>query len=231
MICPGGALVGMVTGTKIALMVEPATPPFSQRPAPASKKVEPGIASPATANVVSGATSKLLDACGIATESGLATKPPEKPQYPASSTTTRTAPSDGVSRARGESSDTPNYTRRMPADLATAKLAASGTPLDATAQVLVVDDEPNVRDVVTKTLENLGCRVIAADSGAAALELAATRAFDVVLTDIIMPGMSGIELVETLRRDGFSTGSVSPLAGQCQAPSMKHPARPSVGRV
>ncbi|MEO0345805.1 MAG: ATP-binding protein [Pseudomonadota bacterium] len=75
--------------------------------------------------------------------------------------------------------------------------------LTLTGTVLVVDDEPNVRDVVTKTLENLGCRVIAADSGAAALELAATRAFDVVLTDIIMPGMSGIELVETLRRDGF----------------------------
>ncbi|MEO0615752.1 MAG: ATP-binding protein [Pseudomonadota bacterium] len=75
--------------------------------------------------------------------------------------------------------------------------------LTLTGTVLVVDDEPKVRDVVTKTLEHVGCRVIAADSGAAALELAATHAFDVILTDIMMPGMSGIELVEALRREGF----------------------------
>ncbi|MEM7450143.1 MAG: ATP-binding protein [Pseudomonadota bacterium] len=84
-----------------------------------------------------------------------------------------------------------------------AEASGERASLTLTGTVLVVDDEPNVRDVVTKTLENLGCRVIAADSGAAALELAATRAFDVILTDIIMPGMSGIELVESLRRDGF----------------------------
>ncbi|MEL6447096.1 MAG: ATP-binding protein [Pseudomonadota bacterium] len=86
---------------------------------------------------------------------------------------------------------------------ADAETRGERATLTLTGTVLVVDDEPNVRDVVTKTLENLGCRVIDADSGAAALELAATRAFDVLLTDIIMPGMSGIELVEALRRDGF----------------------------
>ncbi|MEM1437716.1 MAG: ATP-binding protein [Pseudomonadota bacterium] len=86
---------------------------------------------------------------------------------------------------------------------ADAETSGERVTLTLTGTVLVVDDEPNVRDVVTKTLENLGCRVIAADSGAAALELAATRAFDVLLTDIIMPGMSGIDLVEALRRDGF----------------------------
>lgn len=84
-----------------------------------------------------------------------------------------------------------------------AEASGARAALTLTGTVLVVDDEPSVRDVVTKTLEHVGCRVIAAESGAAALELAATRAFDVIVTDIIMPGMSGIELVEALRRDGF----------------------------
>ena len=73
--------------------------------------------------------------------------------------------------------------------------------LDGT--VLVVDDERGVRDVVSVTLERSGCRVLRADGAPQALDLATRERFDVIVTDIVMPGMSGIELVRALRRQGY----------------------------
>lgn len=65
--------------------------------------------------------------------------------------------------------------------------------------VLVVDDKEMMRDSVAGTLERAGFEVIAAPDGAVALELIAKRRPDAVVTDLRMPGLSGLELIEKVR--------------------------------
>jgi sigma-B regulation protein RsbQ len=65
--------------------------------------------------------------------------------------------------------------------------------------VLLVDDEPTVLDVTAQLLARSGFAVEAARSGPLALERNAARPADVVLTDAVMPGMSGVELIDRLR--------------------------------
>lgn len=65
--------------------------------------------------------------------------------------------------------------------------------------VLVVDDEAALRDVLQDALHSLGYRTVTAASATAALEIAQTTVPDVVLTDVAMPGMSGIELTAKLK--------------------------------
>jgi signal transduction histidine kinase/ActR/RegA family two-component response regulator len=67
-------------------------------------------------------------------------------------------------------------------------------------RILVVDDEENVRDLLRELLESENCDVSTAACGREALELFESLEFDAVFTDIGMPGMSGWELSETIRR-------------------------------
>jgi len=64
-------------------------------------------------------------------------------------------------------------------------------------KVLVVDDEPEVRQLLHEFLSGRGYEVAMADGGAAALEVGERDSPDVVLLDVAMPGMDG---VETLKR-------------------------------
>ncbi|MFL5804238.1 MAG: response regulator [Roseiflexaceae bacterium] len=66
-------------------------------------------------------------------------------------------------------------------------------------RILVVDDEQAVADSVTRLLEGQGHRVVSAADGPAALRRYCEQPFDLVLTDIVMPGMSGAEFVQRLR--------------------------------
>jgi CheY-like chemotaxis protein len=66
-------------------------------------------------------------------------------------------------------------------------------------KVLIVDDEPVNRLVLARMVEHLGSQCIEASSGAEALELLRQQQVDLVLMDIQMPKMSGIEAVELLR--------------------------------
>lgn len=65
--------------------------------------------------------------------------------------------------------------------------------------VLIVDDKEMLRDSVGATLERAGFAVLTAPDGAAALETVAKRRPDAVVTDMRMPGMTGVELLEKLR--------------------------------
>ncbi len=69
------------------------------------------------------------------------------------------------------------------------------------AVILVVDDEPNTRNGIAFTLRELGegITVETAENGAAALELLTSKHYDLLLTDIRMPVMDGIKLLEQLR--------------------------------
>jgi len=85
--------------------------------------------------------------------------------------------------------------------------------------VLVVEDDTAVRGVVRALLEDQGYRVLDAASGKAAIELVAHEAsrIDLLLTDVVMPEMSGQVLAETLAEKGlsmrvlFMSGHADPL--------------------
>jgi DNA-binding response OmpR family regulator len=72
---------------------------------------------------------------------------------------------------------------------------------DESAYVLVVDDEGANRYSVSKTLQRVGYVVNEADSGEAALELIKQQHYDVVLTDIRMPGLDGVELLRRIKEE------------------------------
>ena len=65
--------------------------------------------------------------------------------------------------------------------------------------LLIVDDDPQVRDVLQRAMARRGFEVVAVGSAEAALELEPATAFDVVVADLLMPGMSGLELIGALR--------------------------------
>jgi DNA-binding response OmpR family regulator len=67
--------------------------------------------------------------------------------------------------------------------------------------VLVVDDDPDVCDLVTYKLEQSGFEVRRASDGDAALREVARQVPDLVLLDIMMPGISGLEVLERWRSD------------------------------
>lgn len=88
--------------------------------------------------------------------------------------------------------------------LAYLPLAAAPAPLHAAPQtilqILVADDQPGARRILDTALTALGhCPTIVA-SGAAALEAAHTRRFDLVLLDLNMPGLDGCETARRLRK-------------------------------
>jgi len=69
------------------------------------------------------------------------------------------------------------------------------------ANILVVDDEDSLRRVTQVKLQQAGYAVETAPSGERALEQLAHRHFELVLTDLRMPGMSGIDLLKRVRED------------------------------
>jgi CheY-like chemotaxis protein len=73
----------------------------------------------------------------------------------------------------------------------------------ASATVLLVDDEALVREVAQKSLEFKGYNVIAAAGGVEGLERFREyrHSIDIILADIKMPGLSGPEMVERIRRE------------------------------
>jgi two-component system, OmpR family, response regulator len=70
------------------------------------------------------------------------------------------------------------------------------------ATILVVDDDAHIRDVVQFALERDGHTVITAPDGARALHLVEQGGVDLVVLDILMPGMDGLDLCRRLRSLG-----------------------------
>ena len=71
-----------------------------------------------------------------------------------------------------------------------------------TARIVVVDDEPALRDAVTYSLRSEGYDVAAVADGEAALDLVVTDPPDVVVLDVMLPGLSGVEVCRRLRDAG-----------------------------
>jgi two-component system, OmpR family, response regulator ResD len=68
--------------------------------------------------------------------------------------------------------------------------------------VLVVDDDTSIRELLRLYLERDGHRVTEAGDGAAALDLASSTRFDLVLLDVMLPGVDGLEVCRRLRESG-----------------------------
>jgi DNA-binding NtrC family response regulator len=87
-----------------------------------------------------------------------------------------------------------------------------------------VEDDANTREATRELLELLDAKVIAVDSAQAALDLITQQLFDVLLTDVRMPGMSGLDLARAMKRvqphvhvvlaSGYGTGIAAELGDE-----------------
>ncbi|HXE81972.1 MAG TPA: response regulator [Gemmatimonadales bacterium] len=68
------------------------------------------------------------------------------------------------------------------------------------AHILVIDDDPDIRDTVRRTLESRGHTVEVADDGSRGIDALAARAPDLVITDVFMPRQDGVETLLELRK-------------------------------
>jgi DNA-binding response OmpR family regulator len=76
------------------------------------------------------------------------------------------------------------------------------TSMTTTRTILVVDDEPRIVELARDYLEHAGFRVIAAADGTSALELARRDRPDLVVLDLGLPGLDGLDVTKALRAEG-----------------------------
>ncbi len=79
-----------------------------------------------------------------------------------------------------------------------AAVASAGQAAIKSARILVVNDEPHVRTMIAESLERQGSTVVLAGGGREALEAIQRDYFNLVLTDILMPDVNGIQLLESI---------------------------------
>ena len=94
-----------------------------------------------------------------------------------------------------------------------ASRSAASAPVGQGAQVLdeatpctvlVIEDDPDSRDVLVNLLREVGCTVMQAYDGLEGLQRCRAERFDIVFSDIRMPHMNGVEMIERLRADPFT---------------------------
>ena len=73
------------------------------------------------------------------------------------------------------------------------------------ARILVVDDESHLADGIRENLAAEGYETVVAYDGAAGLEATTTGSFDLVIADVMMPKMDGVELCRSMRDEGIQT--------------------------
>ena len=74
----------------------------------------------------------------------------------------------------------------------------------ASGRVLIVDDEPHVREMLRDFLEGTGYEVATAATGRQALDAVPTFQPDVILIDMLMPNLSGTDVLDALHRAGVT---------------------------
>src|SRR3712207_764124 len=84
-------------------------------------------------------------------------------------------------------------------------MPGSGRP---EARLLVVDDEPNIRELLSASLRYAGFEVVTAPDGQQALALAEQFRPDLLVLDVMMPGLDGFGVVRRLRQNGTDRKSV-----------------------
>jgi PAS domain S-box-containing protein len=109
--------------------------------------------------------------------------------------------------APGEGTSVTLYLPRAEAAPAVERMEGAEPPIPTShASILVVDDDDDVRDLVVAMLEELGYRVTAAENGRIALDLLTKNSpYDLLLADVAMPGLSGVDVVRAARERGLTT--------------------------
>jgi DNA-binding NtrC family response regulator len=75
------------------------------------------------------------------------------------------------------------------------------TPNDNTAiRILIVDDETDISEMLERHLKFSGYNVFTAPSGEQALTILSNTMIDILISDIVMPGMGGVELLEEVQK-------------------------------
>jgi two-component system cell cycle sensor histidine kinase/response regulator CckA len=102
-------------------------------------------------------------------------------------------------------------------------LPAEAAALDESGTILVVDDEENVRDAVTRILARVGYTVFSTAGGEAALELLRERSkpVDLLLTDVVMTGLSGVELASLAQTANAGIGVLF-MSGYNESEALRH---------
>src|SRR3984957_661291 len=89
----------------------------------------------------------------------------------------------------------------------------SGGRLPHKAHLLIVDDEANTLASLSRAFRLAGHEATVCDNAAKALELAKAESFDMILSDVVMPGKDGLSLLEELKRQGVTAPGVM-MSGQ-----------------
>ena len=88
---------------------------------------------------------------------------------------------------------------RSDKELSGAPEKATQTEFPKGLAVLLVEDNPQVRQFAEELLQDMGCKVVSAANGNEALRLLDTQPVDLVFSDVVMPGMSGVQLARKIR--------------------------------
>ncbi len=80
-------------------------------------------------------------------------------------------------------------------------------------RILVIDDDPDVRGSLSKILTRAGYEVVVAADGAAGIELQHNEPADVIITDIFMPGVDGLQTIRQLKKEGSGVRIIAVSGG------------------
>ncbi|MGB7538917.1 MAG: response regulator [Anaerolineales bacterium] len=106
---------------------------------------------------------------------------------------------------------------------ATAKTAFPNAPV----RILVVDDHPNAASTLARVISQLGpgFEVLSAESAEQALNLMRNKCVDMLITDLVMPGVTGLELIEKIQSLPCSRPAYTILMTAYDVPGLKEIAR------
>lgn len=89
---------------------------------------------------------------------------------------------------------------------------------DQSARILVIDDDPAIVRAIRKILERADYEVLEAEDGKQGLEVARREHPDLIITDLIMPEVEGIETIQTLRAEFPDTKILAVSGGGAMGP-------------
>lgn len=104
-----------------------------------------------------------------------------------------------------------------------AMILKAPTRPDEVIRILIVDDHPSTAETLARALSSLGpmAEVISATNGVEALEKVKTKGVDILITDMIMPEMTGLELIEKLKKHSGGSPSRTYIVTAYDVPGLK----------